>query len=80
MSAAIGYATPEEGQDAKTGSHTLWLLFPDGKWYSPKDVSGLPQHVASTQHLNALHKRGAYTACKVLPRSRKGKRRRKNSN
>lgn len=41
---AIGYRTPEEGQADRGGNHTVWLLLGDGKWYSPKDISGLPPY------------------------------------
>ena len=42
---AVGYGTPQEGQAASSSNYTVWLLLPDGKWYSPKDISGLPREM-----------------------------------
>ena len=68
---AVGYETPELGQTDRGGNYTVWLLFPDGKWYSPKDVSGLPRVIATPEHVAALE--GQYKERRVLPRSSKGR-------
>jgi len=69
---AIGYDTPEEGPADKTGNYTVWLRFPDGKWYSPKDVSGLSRDIETPRHVKAL--KGKYLERRNLPRSRKAAR------
>jgi hypothetical protein len=51
---AIGYATPQAGQADLDGRYTVWLRMPDGKWYSPKDISGLPRRLATPRHVKAL--------------------------
>jgi len=66
---ATGYNTPEDGHQALGGNYTIWLLFPDGKWYSPKDVSGLPRVIETHRHVVAL--KGKYVDCVTLPRSRR---------
>ena len=36
------------------GNFTVWLRLSDGKWYSPKDISGLPRaigNLATCAHL-----------------------------
>lgn len=52
-----GYDTPELGQAARGGNFTVWLRLrfrDDGKWYSPKDVSGLDRHKSTPEHVKAL--------------------------
>ena len=66
---AVGYGTPQEGQAASSSNYTVWLLLPDGKWYSPKDVSGLPREMETWRHVRALE--GKYLRLEKLPRSRK---------
>ena len=66
---ATGYSTPQEGQAARTGNHTVWLLFPDGKWYSPKEVSGLPPEIETKRHVKALE--GKFVKRQVLRRTRR---------
>jgi hypothetical protein len=66
---AAGYSTPQEGQAALGGNYTVWLLYPDGRWYSPKDVSGLPRERESNRHVVAL--KGQYRDIRRLPRTQK---------
>jgi hypothetical protein len=66
---ATGYQTPREGQAALTGNHTVWLKFPDGLWYSPKDVSGIDRTIETKRHVVAL--RGKYGRIARLPQTRK---------
>ena len=66
---AIGYATPQEGQKASNANYTVWLLLPDGKWYSPKEISGLPRELETSRHVKALE--GKYLRLEKLPRLRK---------
>ncbi|MGX1354534.1 hypothetical protein AB7M49_008159 [Bradyrhizobium elkanii] len=55
--AAVGYKTPQDGRDDLGGNHTVWVRIPgDRKWYSPKDVSGLPRKPATHEHLRVLLK------------------------
>jgi hypothetical protein len=68
---ATGYDTPYEGQTARNGNYTVWLQFPDGKWYSPKDVSGLAREIATPRHVTAV--KGQYLKLEKLPRSRRRK-------
>ena len=66
---AVGYATPREGQEALGGSYTVWLLLPNGKWYSPKDISGMPRQLRTPRHVRALE--GRFLKREILPRLRK---------
>jgi hypothetical protein len=67
---AIGYESPKDGQADKTGNHTVWLKSKDdGKWYSPKDISGLPRVQRTPEHVAALS--GQFTERRDLPRTRK---------
>jgi hypothetical protein len=69
---AIGYDAPEEGQADKTGNHTVWLKSrSDGRWYSPKVVSGVPRVQRTPEHVAALS--GWFTERRDLPRSRRAK-------
>jgi hypothetical protein len=71
---AIGYRTPQEGQAANTGNHTVWIRLPgDKKWYSPKDISGMrpPSDYATHQHLGALKREFPDLEVKRIPRSNK---------
>lgn len=55
MKKAIGYKTPQAGREAKGGNYTVWVRLPGGKkWYSPKDVSGIPRKPATHEHLRVL--------------------------
>jgi hypothetical protein len=65
---AVGYDSPQEGQAALNTNHTIWLLLRDGKWYSPKDISGLDRHLATPHHVAALE--GKFLKLEKLPRSR----------
>ena len=63
---AVGYKTPEEGQLDRGGNYTVCLQFPDGRWYSPKDMSGLPHVLRSPERVQALA--GCYVDRKDRPR------------
>ena len=55
MKNAIGYESPQEGKADKGGSYTVWVQLPsDGKWYSPKDISGLRRDIATHEHVRVL--------------------------
>jgi hypothetical protein len=53
--------------------HTVWVKLQDGKWYPPKDVSGLPRRVPTALHVAALQRKGMMLGRRELPRSRKTK-------
>ena len=55
MKKAIGYKTPQAGRDHLGANYTVWVRLPgDKKWYSPKDVSGIPRKPATHEHLRVL--------------------------
>jgi hypothetical protein len=57
MKKAIGYKTPQEGKADRGGSFTVWVRLPrDGKWYSPKDISGLRRDIATHEHVRVLRR------------------------
>jgi hypothetical protein len=71
--AAEGYDTPELGQAARGGNYTVWLRLrfrDDGKWYSPKDVSGKDREERTPIHVRALKEQ--ILERRDLPRSRRG--------
>jgi hypothetical protein len=53
---AVGYSTPEEGQADRGGMHTIWVLLPDGQWYSPR----LPQSTGLSVETEPRNRRSAY--------------------
>ena len=69
--AGRGFPSPMEGQEALGGNYTVWLLFQDGLWRSPKDESGLPRVLSTPFHVKALA--GQFIERVDLPRSRKSK-------
>ena len=55
MKKAVGYKSPQAGKDDRGGSFTVWVRLPnDGKWYSPKDISGISRHIATHEHVRVL--------------------------
>ena len=52
---ATGYKTPQAGRDHLGANYTVWVRLPgDKKWYSPKDVSGIPRKPTTHEHLRVL--------------------------
>jgi hypothetical protein len=53
-----GYDSPDDGRADNTAKHTLWVqLRPEGKWYSPKDlsiISKVPRRMTTHMHVTVL--------------------------
>lgn len=68
------YKSPLEGQIDRGGNYTNWVQMPDGKWCSPKDISGLPRNRITPIHIAQLM--GKFIQLKKLPRvSQRGRKR-----
>ena len=50
-----GNSTPEEGHLDNNSHFTVWVLsVHDGKWHSPKDISGLDRTTTTREHIRVL--------------------------
>jgi hypothetical protein len=55
---AIGYRSPKEGRANRTACYTIWVRPSKKKrWYSPKDISGIPRYRATHEHIRALRRK-----------------------
>ncbi len=54
MKKAIGYKSPQAGKADRGSSFTVWIRLKNGKWYSPKDISGISRHIATHEHVRVL--------------------------